>query len=126
MKLLQWTANIFLVVAIIMYLIAAFYGVKFLAGFMAGEDLRQKSFSTVLFGLVLMVAATGIGLAIDAMEQRSLWEPVLAVNILDVLLNAAVLHTIYRKWSYRWTAGLSVATLFVDANLRFLLLYFLS
>lgn len=124
--MLQWTENIFLIIAIIMYLIAAFYGVKFFVGFMAGEELRQKVFSTVLFGLVLMVAATGTGLAISAIEQQPLWEPSLVINILDVLLNAAVLHTIYRKWSYRWTAGLAIASLFIDANLRFVMILFLA
>lgn len=110
--------------AILFYIFAAWFGFKYLSGLSEGSELGSKSFGLVMAGGLLMLAASVVNIAFNLSRNQHWWDPILIVNAVDIFLNAACLHTIHWRMSRRWTAWLSVATILVDANLRFIILFF--
>ncbi|HEX3032232.1 MAG TPA: hypothetical protein VHS59_08325 [Bacillota bacterium] len=114
----------FTIAAILVFLTAAFFAVKYLVGFSSGEQLKAKNHPLVLIGGGLMVIASGIAIASRLTQSGQWWDPILLVNLAVIIMAAAVLHTYYHRWDYKWAAWLSVLIIFLDANLRFLVMFF--
>ncbi len=110
--------------AILLYIFAAFYGFRYLTGLSDGSELGTKNYGLVLIGGILMLIATGINISFNQVRSGNWWDPILIVNVVDITLNAASLHTMHWRWNRKWTAWLAVATILIDANLRFIILFF--
>ncbi len=123
-QLLFYTSVGFILLAILCYLFAAVVSFKYLTGLGSTTELDSISFGLVLIGAVLMLIASAINIKFNLDSTGNWWDPILIVNSVDILLNLAVLHTIYRNWDRKITAWLTIATLVADANLRFIILYF--
>lgn len=110
--------------AILLYIFSAYYGFKYLTGLGDGTELGAKNFGIVLISGILMLIATGINITFNQVRSGHWWDPILIVNAVDVLVNAASLHTMQWRWDRKWTAWLAIATVLIDANLRFIILFF--
>ena len=110
--------------AIMLYVFSAYYGFKYLTGLSDGTELSVKNYSLVLIGIFLMLISTGINIIFNQVRSGLWWDPILIVNVADMLLNALSLHTMHWRWDRKWTAWLAIATILIDANLRFIILFF--
>jgi hypothetical protein len=110
--------------AILVYLFAAFYGFRYLTGLGKSTEISSKSLGLVLAGGLLMLIATGVNVAFNVVRSGNWWDAILIVNAADLLINAAFLHTLYWRWNLKWPAWLTIVTILVDANLRFIILFF--
>lgn len=110
--------------AILFYIFAAYFSFKFLVGFGKKGELDSKVWSLVITGSLLMVFGTLLTVAFNLSSLGTWWDPILVVNGIDLLLNAACLHTLYWKWPRVWSAWIAVATVLLDSGLRFIVLMF--
>ncbi|MHB8171007.1 MAG: hypothetical protein ACYDG6_05635 [Thermincolia bacterium] len=107
------------------YVISSLLAMRFMGGLSDGETFVEKNYRVVLSGLAAMVVATLVLIGYALVKTGTPWHPLLVVNGVSIVMNAAGLHTMYHKSDHKVSAWLSMATVFVDANLRFVVLYFL-
>ncbi|MDA8210615.1 MAG: hypothetical protein M0021_01830 [Clostridia bacterium] len=107
------------------YVVSSLLAMHFVGGLSDGETFVGKNYRVVLTGLVAMAVATLVLIGYAFVKTGSLWHPLLVVNGVSLVMNAACLHTMHYKFEYKISAWLSMATVFLDANLRFVVLYFL-
>jgi len=112
------------IAAIGIYLYSSILGARFIGGLMDGEVFVKSNYRAVLTGLIAMFLAAAALVAYAYIKTKSPWHPLLLVDGISIVLNATCLHTMYHKFDRKISAWIAMATVFIDANLRFIVLYF--